>query len=125
RHRAKERLDAAFLKFTTHFDRAVGLLTAFNPPALIKLQGNRMIYALAEVEYDKGKFSKVSEAMSAYIDSAELFIVSLSNHFDNLTTKEQAIVSEWQYWIREMKIKAGEWIEIFLDDNADDFSVWM
>ena len=36
-----------------------------------------------------------------------------------------AYLSEWDYWIREMKIKAGEWVEIFLDEDLENFTVWM
>ena len=27
-------------------------------------------------------------------------------------------LSEWDYWVREMTIKAGEWVEVFLDDDV-------
>ena len=42
-----------------------------------------------------------------------------------LTQKGAAILSEWEYWVQELKIKAGEWIEIFLDRNREDYAVWV
>ncbi|NYF24528.1 ATP-dependent DNA helicase DinG [Sporosarcina sp. JAI121] len=121
----KEQLDSAFIKFLTLFDHAIATLTAFNPPKRKKQQGNRQIYTLAELDYKSAHFSKVVEAMSDYISKAEAFADGLSNHFDNLTKNEQAIVADWNYWVREMTIKAGEWVEVFLEDNTEDFTVWM
>ena len=63
--------------------------------------------------------------MSDYIRQAESFTNSLAIHFDNMTKNEQAILSEWDFWVREMTIKAGEWVEVFVDENVDDFTVWM
>ena len=42
-----------------------------------------------------------------------------------MSRSELAYLSEWTYWIREIKIKAGEWVEIFLDDDLQNFTVWM
>jgi ATP-dependent DNA helicase DinG len=123
--RNKEQLDSAFVKFLTLFDYAVATLTTFNPAKRKKQQGNRIIYSLAELNYGRTEFSKVVEAMSDYISKAESLTRGLANHFDNMTRNEQAILSEWDFWVREMTIKAGEWVEVFLDNNSDDFTVWM
>lgn len=121
----REQLDSAFVKFLTLFDYAIATLTAFNPSRRKKQQGNRIIYSLAELNYGRNEFSKVAEAMTDYISKAELFTSGLTKHVDNMTRNEQAILSEWDFWVREMTIKAGEWVEVFLDDNSDDFTVWM
>lgn len=123
--RRKEQLDSAFVKFLTLFDYAVATLTAFNPEKSKRQQGNRIIYSLAELNYARTDFSKVAEAMSDYIRKAESFTSGLAVHFENMTRNEQAILSEWDFWVREMTIKAGEWVEVFVDDNSDDFTVWM
>lgn len=121
----KERLDAAFLKFSALFDHAVGVLTAYQPQTSKKQQGNRIVYALSELNGERKNFTKMIEAMAAYIDSAEAFTKGLTKQIDNLTPKELAILSEWDYWVRELKIKAGEWVSIFLENSSNDFSVWL
>ncbi|MFJ7933473.1 ATP-dependent DNA helicase DinG [Sporosarcina sp. NPDC096371] len=125
RMQEKERLDGLFIKFTALFDRAVSTLTAYQPIAQKKQQGNRIVYPLDKLGDGRIHFSKVTEAMTEYIEKAELFTRGLSNKTDNLTKKEQAILSEWDFWVREMTIKAGEWVEIFLDNDSDDYTVWM
>lgn len=121
----KEQLDNAYLKFTALFDSAVGVLTTFDPVMHKKQQGNRAVYPLGKLVEDKVCFSKVAEAMADYISKAEQFTSSLADQLDNLTRKEQAVVAEWNYWVREMTIKAGEWVEIFLDHATEDYTVWM
>jgi ATP-dependent DNA helicase DinG len=121
----KEQLDSAFVKFLTLFDYAVATLTAFNPSKRKKQHGNRIVYSLAELNNGRNEFSKVAEAMTDYIRKAESFTSDLANHTDNMTRNEQAILSEWDFWVREMTIKAGEWVEVFLDENSSDFTVWM
>ncbi|MBO0586557.1 ATP-dependent DNA helicase DinG [Sporosarcina sp. E16_8] len=123
--RRRAQLDSAFVKFLTLFDYAVANLTAFNPVKRKKQQGNRIIFSLAELNYGRIDFSKVAEAMSDYIRQAESFTSGLAIHVDNMTGNEQAILSEWNFWVREMTIKAGEWVEVFVDDNSDDYTVWM
>ena len=49
----RERLDAAFLKFNTVFDHAIGTMTAYYQPADKKQQGNRVIYSLAELKEER------------------------------------------------------------------------
>ncbi|MBO0600404.1 ATP-dependent DNA helicase DinG [Sporosarcina sp. E16_3] len=125
RSRSRAQLDSAFVKFLTLFDYAVATLTTFNPAKRKKQQGNRIIYSLAELNYGRTDFSQVAEAMSDYIRQAESFTSGLAIHVDNMTGNELAILSEWDFWVREMTIKAGEWIEVFVDDNSEDFTVWM
>lgn len=121
----KEQLDNANLKFTALFDSAVGVLTTFDPVMHKKQQGNRAVYPLEKLAVSKVSFAKVAEAMADYISKAEQFTHDLADQLDNLTRKEQAVVAEWNYWVREMTIKAGEWVEIFLDHATEDYTVWM
>lgn len=121
----KEQLDNSYLKFTALFDSAVGVLTTYDPVMYKKQQGNRAVYPLGKLAEGIVCFSKVAEAMAEYISFAEQFTRSLADQLDNLTRKEQAIVAEWDYWVREMTIKAGEWVEIFLDHATEDYTVWM
>ena len=76
-------------------------------------------------EHDETHFAKVAVAMSNYIDQAEAFIARLTKYEHNMSRSELAYLSEWSYWIREIKIKAGEWVEIFLDEDLENFTVWM
>ena len=60
----------------------------------------------------------MAEKMNAYIQDVQTISSRLEIHKEKMSSKEQAFLSEWDYWLRELKIKAGEWVEIFLDDET-------
>ena len=122
----KGALTQAFGNFSEAFDKAVGILAHYEPNAQRHQQGNRKVYTLTGLENMNRHFSKVATEMAQYIDKAEaietrLHVVSKNN----MTRSEQAFLSDWGYWIRELKIKAGEWVELFLDNEQHNFTLWM
>lgn len=121
----KERISNSFERFADCFDYAAGTLAHYEPSSNRKQQGNRKVYALNELQSMKVHFEKVAAAMSDYIDQAEALERRLEIHTENMTKSDLAIFSEWVYWIREIKIKAGEWVELFLDNDQQKFTVWM
>lgn len=125
RYREQSQLASALLKFITLFDQAVGQLTSFGPESRNRQQGNRMVFPLSEMSGAKPLFAKTVEALSDYIAKAEAYTVEVSAQLEQLTAHEQAYLAEWAYWIRELTIKAGEWVEIFLDQQNDNFTVWI
>ena len=123
--KTKDILDASFIYFTDMFDKAVGVMASYNPPLKDRQKGNRKVYSLSGLKNVEMHFSEVASAMWDYIDKAEAVTNQLFIHKESMTRNEQAILSEWDYWIQEVKIKAGEWVELFLDANTDKFTVWI
>ncbi|MFD1928165.1 ATP-dependent DNA helicase DinG [Sporosarcina siberiensis] len=121
----KRRLDASFAIFTDVFDKAVGVMAFYNLPTKERKRDNRVVYSLSGIKSMQSYFENVVSAMSDYVDNANALTNSLLIHQDNMTPNEQALLSEWIYWIREIKIKAGEWIEIFLEDDPENYIVWV
>lgn len=115
----------AFTQYTEAFDQAIGALAHDNPKSENKQQGNRQVYPLTRLKYLPARFSKVATAMAQYIDHAEAIDAALRVHYDNMTSEQQAFLSEWSYWIREVKIKAGQWVELFLDNGVQNYTVWL
>lgn len=121
----KGALAKSFNQFSDAFDYAAGVLSHYEPATTKRQQGNRKVYAITGIKNMDMHFAKVATTMSDYIEKAESFLAGLVRHNSNLTRSEQAKVAEWAYWIRELKIKAGEWVELFLDDDPQEFTVWM
>lgn len=121
----KEKLTHAFNRLATSFDEALGALGHYEPPTRNKRQGNRQVYPLNVLKKTEGRYQKVMSALTAYIDEAKLMESRLRMHEKNMTRNELALVGEWTYWIRELTIKAGEWVELFFDENTDDYTVWI
>ena len=120
-----EKLASSFEKFTNAFDSVASQLSNHRPQANRGQHGNRVVFGLGELSEDKSIYSLMAEKMNIYIQDVETISSRLENHKEKMSTKEQAFLSEWDYWLRELKIKAGEWVEIFLDDEPETFTVWI
>ncbi|MHA6259661.1 ATP-dependent DNA helicase DinG [Sporosarcina sp. CAU 1771] len=121
----KVNLDNAYAHFTDTFDQAIGKMVMYNAPMKSKQRGNRKVYALKDLPDLENDFAEVAFAMSSYIDKADRVTEGLIVHQEQMAQSEQAVLSEWAYWIREIKIKAGEWVELFLDKDSTNFTVWI
>ncbi|MGG0668189.1 ATP-dependent DNA helicase DinG [Sporosarcina koreensis] len=119
------KLSASFEQFTNVFDGAAALLSNHRPQAKGGQQGNRVIFGLEELVGNESLFSQMAEKMNGYIANVQLISSRLEMHRERMSQKEQAFLSEWEYWLRELKIKAGEWVEIFLDEETENFTVWI
>lgn len=121
----KEQLFDAFARFTTHFDYAAGVLAHYEPQSGRRQQSNRKIYSLNEIRQMRPHFEKVATAMSVYLDEAERITKALRIHKAQMSKNDLAILSEWIYWTREIQMKAGEWVTLFLDEDDQQYTVWM
>lgn len=119
------KLSASFEQFTNIFDDVATLLSNHRTQAKGSHQGNRMIFGLEELVGNEPLFSQMAEKMNGYIQHLQLISSRLETHREKMSQKEQAFLSEWEYWLRELKIKAGEWVEIFLDKETNNFTVWV
>jgi len=122
---SKASLMVSYAMFTDSFDKAIGILAHYESHSDKRQQGNRKVYLLNEIEDMNGYFSKVVAVMKDYIDVLEAIDRRLIVHTDNMTNNEQALLSEWSYWIQELKIKVAEWVELFLEKDFPDYAVWM
>ncbi|WP_252503417.1 ATP-dependent DNA helicase DinG [Sporosarcina sp. Marseille-Q4943] len=119
------KLTVSFEQFTNVFDSVASVLSNHRPIASGGQQGNRVIFGLDELAGNDLLFSQMAEKMNGYIQCIQTVSSRLEPFRERMTLKEQAFLSEWDYWLRELKIKAGEWVEIFLDDETENFTVWI
>lgn len=119
------KLSTSFEQFTNVFDEVASLLSNHRSQTKGGQQGNRVIFALEEVVGNELLFSQMAERMNGYIENVQQISSRLEMHREKMSEKEQAFISEWSYWLRELKIKAGEWVEIFLDEESENFTVWI
>lgn len=115
----------SFAQFTEAFDYAIELLVRHDSSNKRKQQHNRQTHSLSKLKGMEKGFANVAAAMGDYISKAEAMGEYLKAQQNDLTRSEQALLSEWNYWIREIKIKAGEWVELFLDRNLQNTAIWL
>ncbi|WP_339250033.1 ATP-dependent DNA helicase DinG [Sporosarcina sp. FSL W8-0480] len=123
-HQIFNKLATTYENFTHVFDDCAYKLSNHRTKVRGGQHGNRVIFSLDEVRNDP-IFAKVAEKMTNYLEVIETIRLQLVMHTSKMSNREVALLSEWEYWLRELKIKAGEWVEIFLDDHNENFTVWI
>lgn len=121
----KDAMVNAFEKLTTVFDDVSNRLAYYESTTHHKQHGHRKAYPLQELAGMRLRFTEVSKVINEYLDIAENVESRLSRHTMNMMKSELALLSEWSYWVRELKIKAGEWVEMFLETDTQQFTVWI
>ncbi|GKV55411.1 ATP-dependent helicase DinG [Sporosarcina sp. NCCP-2222] len=111
--------------FMHAFDDAIRLLTESPNEQPNSARSNRIVVPLATLHLASQPLARVAESMYQYYKFAASYPSALSAVQDQMTDKERAYLSEWAYWVRELAIKAGNWVEIFLDEKREDFAIWL
>ncbi len=78
---------------------------------------------LEDVSLAKEPLLQVSKLLQHWLDLAVEAGKAFENNIEQLDKNEVFILSEWHYWIRELKLRIAEWEEIFLL-HQDEHSVW-
>ncbi|WP_301109860.1 ATP-dependent DNA helicase DinG [Sporosarcina sp.] len=121
---ATEKLQQSFEEFMLAFDESmIALMNASTKHG--NQRSTRTVETLQKQLPESDSFRTVLRKMNHYISQAENYIAPLEKVPNELTLHEQAAVNEWLYWLDEMKIKAGEWVELFLDEATNNTTVWM
>lgn len=122
--RLENKLMTSYESFTTVFDQVTNQL-AYYELQQAKYQGNRKTYMFHEFPKDEQAFKEVSARLFNYLDDAEMVERQLFTYASYMSKSELALIEEWAYWVGELKIKASEWIELFLETNTNDFTMWV
>lgn len=125
-HRSRDRasLLAAYEKFSSAFDVAIHELSRTETFKRGHVKGSRLHVALEDMRADRTVFETVFLSMNDFIGKAGSYVKKLDLEVASLSDKEQAILAEWHFWIDELRMKIGEWVELFLDKESDG-TVWI
>lgn len=119
-----EELDRVFHRCSEKFDEAVQqMVLSIKRKGMSKTQSKQTIL-LDELDLDYDVLNEVYIQLKRWCAIAQNLHERLSMSLSDSTHAEKLIASEWQYWVNEMKIKTGEWIDIFLSDRSN-YSVWI
>lgn len=79
---------------------------------------------LNDLQLDKTLFQQLSNKMQSWIDLAEQSAAMFRQDVEEMAPEHFILLEQWEYWIREYKVKVSEWDEIFLQ-NANDTTIWV
>ncbi|WP_153732241.1 ATP-dependent DNA helicase DinG [Sporosarcina obsidiansis] len=119
-----DRLQTTFEEFMLAFDESMMILVNTDVEYSNRI-ATRTVESLKSRSLTHESFRIVLRKMNEYISLAENYIAPLQQPKRELTLHEQAALNEWLYWLNEMKIKAGEWVELFLEEPQAHLAIWM
>ena len=119
-------LEKRFMQMVTQFDEAINGLMENIHRQLRQTndQSLKPTLFVAQLELDYEKFGRVSAAIQNWIDVAEEVAQQFASGVDELAPEHAYLLEQWRYWIREFKVKASEWDEVFLIEHAH-YSTWL
>lgn len=119
-----EEMDLIYSKCNEKFDEAIhSLVRNVTRKSATKAHSKQTIL-LDELELDYDLLDEVYLYLQRWVSIAEYLLERLSKSLNDSSHSEKLIIAEWQYWINEMKIKMGEWVDIFLS-SPTEHSVWI
>lgn len=121
----KAQLDMRFQHFILYFDEVMNALSTMP----IKKKNGQHFYRqsqlLREMDIEHLPLQEAVTALSNYIQCLEWFGHPLYAEAARMSPVEQAYLAEWEYWLQELKMKAGEWVELFVDPPSATETVWI
>lgn len=120
-----QRLDAHFIRLQRSFDETIQLvIQKIQQQVKGKQTGSKYTLFLEDLSFAKESFAQVSKLTQQWLDLATAITQTFENNIEQLDKNDLYVLSEWQYWIREVKIKIAEWEDIFLSPH-DGNSIWL
>ncbi|MDM5232679.1 ATP-dependent DNA helicase DinG [Lysinibacillus pakistanensis] len=120
-----QRLDTQFIRLQRTFDETVQrAVLQMQQQIKSKQASSKYTLFLEDVPLAKEPLLKVSKLTQQWLDLAAEVGQIFENNIEQLDNNELYLLSEWHYWIREMKLKIAEWEEIFLSPQTEN-SVWL
>lgn len=120
-----QRLDTQFIRLQRTFDETVQrAVLQMQQQIKSKQASSKYTLFLEDVPLAKEPLLKVSKLTQQWLDLAAEVGQIFENNIEQLDNNELYLLSEWNYWIREMKMKIAEWEEIFLSPQTEN-SVWL
>lgn len=119
-----QQLDKQFIRLQRVFDETIGhAVQKMQQQVRGKQASSKCTLFLEDISLAKEPLLQVSKLLQHWLDLAVEAGKAFENNIEQLDKNEVFILSEWHYWIREMKLRIAEWEEIFLL-HQDDHSVW-
>jgi len=119
-----DELDELYEQCINKFDDAVQLLVQEVKRRNPNKSQSKQTILLEELNLNFAVLEEVYQTLQKWVTIAQNLHERLIKSVSESTHSEKLIAAEWQYWLNEMKIKTGEWIEIFLSVHNNS-SVWI
>lgn len=121
-----QQLEKRFMQLMRAFDEAMYMLQKEVQRKLQTVNRHEMkpTIFMQDLQLDWAYFGRVAASLQAWLDLAEEVSQQFASGVDELAPEHQYVLTQWRYWVREFKVKASEWDEVFLA-NQTHYSAWL
>lgn len=120
-----KRLTDTYQRFAEVFEQVMQKISYYEPDNMNANKGHKVTHPITTIKGIQKELSNVTAALSIYLDHAKQVERALQQFSSHIGEVDQAFVSEWSYWVRELMIKAGEWVDLFFEQSATTHAVWI
>lgn len=120
-----DQLEKRFIQLIEQFDRCIHhIVTKLRSHSKLTKYDSKVSADLTNLNLDVSLFQQVSNNMQNWIDLAEQSATLFRQGVEEIAPEHMIILEQWEYWIREYKVKVSEWDELFLQ-NSTDATIWI
>ncbi|MGG0655613.1 ATP-dependent DNA helicase DinG [Rummeliibacillus pycnus] len=117
-------LEAQFQDMVNLFDRAINQLIQKFQLQKNKSRQHKQSFLLSNIELTQPFSEEFSRKITHWLKLADSITTTYLRYPDELSIKHKANLTDWQYQLRELKIRSAEWDAIFLRHQVND-SAWL
>ncbi|WP_019413000.1 ATP-dependent DNA helicase DinG [Paenisporosarcina sp. TG20] len=119
-----QELDRVYTRCSDRFDEAIQSLVKNVQKTSSARSHSKQTILLEDLTLDYDLLDEVYQNLQKWVTIAQKLLGRLEKSQVDSTHAEKLITAEWLYWLNEIKIKTGEWVDIFLS-SRHDYSVWI
>ncbi|WP_052130335.1 ATP-dependent DNA helicase DinG [Ureibacillus sinduriensis] len=120
-----QQLEKAFIQMVELFDRSMQDIVRQMKEWAQPIKSNpKRIAFFHELNLDRDLYVDFSKAMQHWIDLADEISMLFKKDIEQIAPEHKLILEQWDFFVREYKMKASEWDEIFIGLD-EDFTTWI
>lgn len=120
-----QQLEKAFIQMVELFDRSMQDIALQMKESAQHIKSNpKRIAFFHELTLNRNLFVDFSKAMQHWIDLADDISMRFKKDIEQIAPEHKLILEQWDFFVREYKMKASEWDDIFIGSD-DDFTTWI
>ncbi|MEK9198059.1 ATP-dependent DNA helicase DinG [Ureibacillus sp. 179-F W5.1 NHS] len=120
-----QQLEKKFMQMVELFDKTIQeILYHMQKTSLPSKFESKQIAFVHNVLTNRETMNNFSIALQGWVDLAEQISVMFKKDIEQIAPEHQLILEQWDFFVREYKMKATEWDEIFLQTD-NDYTAWI
>ncbi|MDN4493840.1 ATP-dependent DNA helicase DinG [Ureibacillus aquaedulcis] len=123
--KAFHQLEKVYIGMVELFDKSMqDIVFQMKTVAKTTKSNPKRIAFFQELELNRGLLVDFSKAMQHWIDLADSMSTLFKKDIEQIAPEHNLVLEQWDFFVREYKMKLSEWDEIFIELD-DDYTTWI